>query len=43
MPTNGPGRTAGWAKALAVFVLLLLVSLVIWFLVSFPGSGAIPW
>jgi hypothetical protein len=43
MPTEGPGKTAGWAKALAVFVLLALMPLVIWFMVSLRGSDAFPW
>ncbi|MET9971018.1 hypothetical protein ABZZ80_35230 [Streptomyces sp. NPDC006356] len=43
MSTEGPGRTAGWAKILAAFVLLVLMPLVIWFMVSFQGSGAFPW
>ncbi|MFF8592337.1 hypothetical protein ACF061_12965 [Streptomyces sp. NPDC015220] len=43
MPTDGPGGTAVWAKVLAAFVLLVLMPLVIWFMVSFHGSGAIPW
>jgi hypothetical protein len=43
MPSAGPGRTAVWAKVLAVFVLLVLVPLVVLFMVSFQGSGAFPW
>ncbi|WP_282615160.1 hypothetical protein [Streptomyces sp. GESEQ-4] len=43
MPTEGPGKTAMWAKVFAAFVLLVLMPLVIWFMVSFPASGAIPW
>lgn len=42
MQTEGPGRTAVWAKALAALVLLVLMPLVIWFLVSFQGSDATP-
>ncbi|MBQ0825174.1 hypothetical protein [Streptomyces tagetis] len=43
MPTERPGRTATWAKVLAAFVLLVLMPLVIFFVVSFRGSGAFPW
>lgn len=43
MSAERPGRSATWAKALAAFVLLVLMPLVIWFLASFPGSGAFPW
>ncbi|MFG2263795.1 hypothetical protein [Streptomyces sp. NPDC048720] len=43
MPADGRGRTAGWAKALAGFVLLVLFPLVAWLFVSFHGSGAFPW
>jgi hypothetical protein len=43
MPTQGPGKSAAWAKVLAAFVFLVLMPLVIWFMVSFPGSGAFPW
>lgn len=43
MPTEGPGKTAVWAKILAVSVLLVLMPLVIYFVVSFQGSGAFPW
>ncbi|WP_268249445.1 hypothetical protein [Streptomyces poonensis] len=43
MPTEGPGKSAVWAKALAAFVLLVLVPLVIWAMVSFQGSSAFPW
>jgi hypothetical protein len=43
MPTQGPGKSATWAKVLAAFVFLVLMPLVIWFMVSFPGSGAFPW
>ncbi|MFH9855969.1 hypothetical protein ACH4NV_23220 [Streptomyces althioticus] len=43
MPTQGRGKSAAWAKVLAAFVFLVLMPLVIWFMVSFPGSGAFPW
>ena len=43
METEGRGRTAIWAKLLAVIVLFVLVPLVIYFMVSFQGSGAVPW
>ncbi|MFD8201441.1 hypothetical protein ACWDTR_32405 [Streptomyces sp. NPDC003470] len=43
METEDRGRTATWAKLLAVIVLLVLVPLVIYFMVSFQGSGAVPW
>jgi hypothetical protein len=43
MAGEGPRGSAGWAKALTAFVLLVLLPLVIWFLVSFRGSGAFPW
>lgn len=40
MTDEGRGRSAGWARGLAVFVLLVLMPVVIWFLVGYPGSGA---
>ncbi len=43
MPTQEPGKTAAWTKFLAAFILLVLMPLVIWFMVSFQESGAIPW
>ncbi|MFJ5778753.1 hypothetical protein [Streptomyces sp. NPDC093094] len=43
MPSTGRGRSAGWARALAAFVLLVLMPLVIWFLISFRGSHAFVW
>ncbi|EOY51420.1 hypothetical protein SLI_6714 [Streptomyces lividans 1326] len=43
MSAECPGRSATWAKVLAAFVLLVLMPLVIWFLASFPGSGAFAW
>jgi hypothetical protein len=43
MPTEEPGKSAGWAKALAVFILLVLIPLVVWFLISFQNSDAFPW
>lgn len=45
MPPEGVGKSAVWAKALAAFILLVLVPLVIWFLVSFQISEVrrIPW
>lgn len=43
MPIEGPGKSAGWARALAAFVLPVLVPLLIWFMASFRGSGAFPW
>ncbi|OAH10856.1 hypothetical protein [Streptomyces jeddahensis] len=38
MTTEGPGKSAAWAKALAAFVLLVLMPLVIWFMVAFQRS-----
>ncbi len=35
MSTEGHGKTAVWAKALAAIVLLVLMPLVIYFMVSF--------
>lgn len=43
MSTEGRGKTAVWAKVLAAIVLLVLIPLVIYFMVSFQGSGAFPW
>ncbi|MFD5449374.1 hypothetical protein [Streptomyces sp. NPDC127100] len=43
MENGSRGRTATWAKLLAVVVLLVLVPLVIYLMVSFQGSGAVPW
>lgn len=43
MPTQSPGKSAGWARVLAALVLLVLMPVVIWFMVSFQGSGAFPW
>jgi hypothetical protein len=42
MSSQGPGKTAMWAKVFAAFVLALL-PLVIYFMASFRGSGAFPW
>ncbi|MFE4048289.1 hypothetical protein [Streptomyces sp. YIM B13518] len=42
MPNENRGRSAGWARALAAFVLLVLVPLVIWFMVGFRGPGVEP-
>ncbi|CAM5233502.1 hypothetical protein SALBM217S_06256 [Streptomyces griseoloalbus] len=36
-------ESAAWAKVLAAFGVPRLTPLVIWFLVSFPKSGAFPW
>ncbi|MCW8384285.1 hypothetical protein [Streptomyces justiciae] len=44
MPTEGPrGRTPGWMKAVAAFVLLVLVPLAIFLLVSLSTMRPIPW
>ncbi|MEU3368235.1 hypothetical protein [Streptomyces pseudogriseolus] len=43
MSAEPPGKSAAWAKVLAALVFLVLMPLVIWFLVSFPKSGAFPW
>ncbi|MFE9458003.1 hypothetical protein [Streptomyces californicus] len=43
MQTEGRGGSAPWAKALAAFVLIVLMPLAILFLVDFPASGAFPW
>ncbi|MFJ9535853.1 hypothetical protein ACIRPX_01145 [Streptomyces sp. NPDC101225] len=42
MTTEGRGRTATWAKVLAVFVLLVPVPLVVWFMITFPRSPGLP-
>ncbi|WP_268256700.1 hypothetical protein [Streptomyces sulfonofaciens] len=43
MPEESAGKSAAWAKALAVVVLVVLVPLVVWFLVSLQHSDAFPW
>ncbi|MFG3100123.1 hypothetical protein ACGFZL_06345 [Streptomyces sp. NPDC048182] len=43
MATEGTGKSAVWAKALAAFILFVLLPLVIGFVIAFQGSGAFPW
>lgn len=42
MSIEGQGKSAPWAKALAVFAFLVLMPLAIWFMISFPRSGPSP-
>lgn len=43
MPTENRGKTAGWAKVLAWFVLIVVLPLVVFFLISLQNSDAFPW
>ncbi|WP_282961620.1 hypothetical protein [Streptomyces montanisoli] len=42
MSTEGPGKSALWAKVFAAFILLVPLPLGIWFMVSL-SKATIPW